>query len=107
MELTFDDLGLDAGVWTSGQTRYSWELEDAYHGIEVSGESDATDGARQRLRFSLDGLRRDLTGVDDSEYTATMKVEAWRNGERVGRPAVLSLRWDGGANGYRVVALRH
>ncbi len=107
LELTFDDLGLDAGVWTPGQTRYSWELQDTYQGIELSGDSDAINGARQTLRVGLDGLREDLAGVTYSEYTATMTVEAWRNGERVGRPAVLALRWEGGANGYSVVALRH
>jgi hypothetical protein len=105
LELAFDDLGLSAGVWQPGHTRYSWELKDTYHEIEAAGEQQASSEMRQTLRIDLPGLNESLPGVSETEYTAMLEVEAWRNGERVGRAAVVLLRWEG--TGYRVVGLSH
>ena len=107
LELAFDDLGLEANVWSTVQTRYSWELEDTYQEIKTNGDVDAAAGTRQTVRVALDGLNQSLADVSDSEYTATLKVEAWRDGERVGRSAVVLLRWEGLPAGYRVVGVRH
>ena len=105
LELAFNDLGLEAGLWEAGSIRYRWVLEDTYHGIETNGEGTAVPGAGQRLLIRLDGLDETLPGVSESEMTARLRVRAWRNGEPLGREAVIWLRWDGA--GYTVVGLRH
>ena len=107
LEISFDDLGLSAGVWRADQTRYAWKFEDVYHRIEARGEGDAARGGRQSLRIDLERIDRSLPGVSESEATATLRVEAVRDGRPVGREAVILLRWEGAEAGYRVVGLRH
>ncbi|MEE9132650.1 MAG: hypothetical protein V3U13_03745 [Gemmatimonadota bacterium] len=107
LEVAFDDLGIAAGVWTAGQTRYSWKFKDVYQGIEAAGEHTADPGERQSLRIALEGLDKGLPGVDDPEATATLRVEVRRDGKPVKREAVIYLRWDGSDSSYRVVGLQH
>ena len=107
LEVSFEDLGLRAGLWTAEQTSYSWKFEDVYHQLEASADHSGEVGPRQTLRIDLDGLDFDAPGVSESEATAKLSVEVLRDAEPVGREAVVLLRWEGVGVGYRVVGLKH
>jgi len=107
LELTFDDLGLAAGLSASHQTRYIWKFKDVYLDIEASGVSDASSTQRQSLQIPFEASNDRMPGVDSSKATATLHIDVERNGERVKRDAVVTLRWEGAQKGYRVVGLRH
>ena len=107
LEIAFDDLGIAAGLSTHEQTRYIWRFEDVYLGVEASGVSTAGSGERQSLQLSFQAPNDRLPGVDSGKATATLHIDVERNGERVKRDAVITLRWEGQEKGYRVVGLKH
>jgi hypothetical protein len=107
LELSFDDLGLAAEVWTAEATRYTWQFEDVYHRVNAAGEDTAAPGERQTLRIPLDGAMLSLEAVSEAEATARLKINVQRDGEFPGRAAEVLLRWLGAEAGYRVVGLRH
>jgi hypothetical protein len=107
LEVSFDDLGLEAGVWDAGRTSYTCVFEDIYHEIKLTFDHTASAGARQTLRIDLGDLDTGLPGVGASESTATLQIEAVRDGVRLKRGAVIHLRWEGAERGYQVVGLRH
>ena len=105
--IAFDDLGVTAGLSTPEQTRYIWKFKDVYLGTEASGVSAADSTERQTLQISLQPSGDRLPGVDSGKATATLHIDVERNGERVKRDAVITLRWEGPEKGYRVVGLKH
>jgi hypothetical protein len=107
LEVTFDDLGIAAGLSTREQTRYIWKFKDEYLGVEASGVSNAGSGKRSSLQIPFEASNNRLPGVDGGKATATLHIDVERNGERVKRDAVITLRWEGPETGYRVVGLRH
>jgi hypothetical protein len=107
LEITFDDLGIAAGLSTPQQTRYFWKFKDVYLGTEAGGISAASSSERQSVQISLETANGQLPGVDSSKATATLQIDVERDGERVKRDAVITLRWEGPERGYRVVGLKH
>ena len=107
LQIAFDDLGLEAGLWESENTSYTWKLTDAYLGIDEGGQSAAVPGTRQALEIRLGSYDSDAPSVGEAVSTGTLRVKAVRNGKRVGREASVLLRWDGAAAGYTVVGIRH
>ncbi len=49
LQSAFDDLGLDAGVWEPGETRYFWRFDDPASGTRGSGDLAADSGHRQAV----------------------------------------------------------
>ena len=92
---------------TPERTRYIWRFEDVYLGVEASGVGDAGSSERQSLQISFQAPNDRLPGVDSSKATTKLHIDVERNGERVKRDAVITLRWEGPEKGYRVVGLKH
>ncbi len=108
LEVSFDDLGLDAGVFEPAETTYRWEFEDVYFGIKSKGTEAARSSGRQAVSIDLgEGFDTSLRGVDEDEATSRLRIEVGRDVNWVGRSAELLLRWEGASAGYRVVGLRH
>jgi len=107
LEISFDDLGMAAGLHTDDQTRYIWTFNDVYLGIDAQGASVAGSGERQSLDIPFEPPNEQLPGIDGDQATATLHVNVERDGRRVKREAVITLRWEGPEKGYRVVGLRH
>jgi hypothetical protein len=104
LAVSFDDLGLETGVWTPGETRYSWRFEDPASGTYSSSSRAAGAGTRQTLRIEL--TADPSTEVDGDERFATLKISTLRS-RASGREAVVYLRWAGPRDGYEVVGLEH
>jgi hypothetical protein len=102
LELTFDDLGLDAGVWEPGATRYFWQLDDPASGTRSSGDRAATPEGRQAIGIELRRSPGDVPGA--AHDFAILRLVASREGVTSGEARVY-LRWTGSE--YRVVGLEH
>jgi hypothetical protein len=102
LELSFEDLGLNSGVWKSGETTYFWHFDDPASGTRSGGEGAAGSGDRQVIGLAL----RRLPPVAPSAENdfAILRLVASREGV-TNREATVYLRWDG--RGYRVVGLEH
>jgi len=107
LEISFDDLGIATGLYTDAQTRYIWTFNDVYLDIEAEGETVAGSSERQSLDIPFESSNQQLAGIDGDRATATLKVDVERDGRRVKREAVITLRWEGPEKGYSVVGLRH
>jgi len=102
LELSFDDLGLVAGVWDPEGTRYFWHFDDPASGTRGRGDRAARAGARQAVSIEP----RRTPGDDrsaDKEF-AILRLVASREGA-TSRAATVYLSWDGSE--YRVVGLEH
>ncbi|NIN73353.1 MAG: hypothetical protein GTO46_15800 [Gemmatimonadetes bacterium] len=102
LELSFDDLGLNAGVWGPGETRYIWRFADPATGTRSRGDGFADSGDRQVI--NLDLRRRPGDAPSAEEDFAILRIVASREGV-TNRAATVYLRWDG--REYRVVGLEH
>ena len=102
LELSFEDLGLTAGVWEPEGTRYFWRLDDPASGTRASGDEAADRGERQGVSLPLRRLPGDAGSAEKG--FATLQLVASRDGV-TNRAATVYLRWDG--HGYRVVGLEH
>jgi hypothetical protein len=105
LEVSFDDLGLEAGLWTADETRYAWRFRDPASRTEGRGEVRAVPGTRQTLRLALSESPAAGRASGDRDF-ATLKIVALRPGADE-REATLYLRWEGPDQGYRVVGLEH
>lgn len=104
LEVSFDDLGLTAGVWEPAETRYYWAFDNPPSRRMQRGDEAARAGHRQTIRLAL----ADLPGggpAEDSQI-AVLRLVAQRPGAQ-NREAVIYLHWDGAARGYSVVGLEH
>lgn len=107
LRLTFRDLGLEDGPWTAEGTTYRWRFRHEALEREAGGTAQASAGARQALDVPLGpSAGIDPGELSDDEQLARLELTA-RRGSAAGRPAVVFLRWEGPAEGYRAVALRH
>jgi hypothetical protein len=102
IELSFDDLGLDSGIWEPGETRYYWRFDDPASGTRSRGDRAAHSGDRQAVALELRRLPRDATSAE--EDFAILRLVASREAV-TNRAATVYLRWDG--QEYRVVGLEH
>ncbi len=105
LAVSFDDLGLEAGVWSPGETRYRWRFEDPASRTSSRGSRAAGPGFRQTLRIDL--ARPPAGGQTDPKgQFATLRISALRP-RASNREAVIYLRWAGPRDGYLVVGLEH
>ncbi|UCC81785.1 MAG: hypothetical protein JSW46_12335 [Gemmatimonadota bacterium] len=102
LELSFDDLGLNSGVWDSEETRYFWRFDDPATGTRGGGDRAADPGDRQAISLELRRLPGDAPSAEQD--FAILHLVASREGV-TNRAATVYLRWDG--RGYRVVGLEH
>ena len=105
LAVSFDDLGLQAGVWDPGETRYLWRFEDAAARVFSRGSRAARAGARQTLRIDLPATPAP-GDLGRERAFATLRISAVRP-RASNREAVLYLRWVGPPAGYEVVGLEH
>lgn len=104
LTVSFEDLGLRAGAWRPGETRYRFELEDPSRDARATGTVAASPGGgRQSLdiRLPTGGERRG----DGETALATLRIAALRDGG-AGRPATVYLD-PSPDDGWRVVGLEH
>lgn len=102
LELSFDDLGFESGVWESGATSYFWRFDDPATGTRSGGDQAADSGDRQVISLELRRLPGDAP-VAEKDF-AILRLIASREGV-TNREATVYLRWDG--REYRVVGLEH
>lgn len=107
VRVSFDDLGLQRGLWTPEETRFQWRFRHRALRRERSGLGHAAATERQSISLGFSDQREpaDLV-LSDEEAIATLELTVLRSG-RGGRKALVYLRWLGPGRGYRVVALRH
>ena len=107
--LSFEDLGLDRGVWQPGATHYAWSLSHPARGIDASGEAPARAGA-QSLAITVPA-GASAAELEGEEALAQLRVLAVRDvyhmDDEEPRAATVWLRWDGRAGAYQVVGLEH
>jgi hypothetical protein len=103
--VSFEDLGLNGGVWDAASTRYRWEVHDRKRGLESVGEQTAVAGARQSLALALERHALNSPPAEPDEL-AELRIRAVRPAAD-GREAVVYLRWMGEEVGYQVVGLTH
>lgn len=104
VEIRFDDLGLRDRVWDAADTRYVWTFEDDHLGLRSGGTTPARPEVRQTVRLELSTMRD--TAPARRNAKATLRVLADRPDAST-REAIIYLRWEGRASGYRVVGLEH
>jgi hypothetical protein len=109
LALTFQDLGIDRGVWTPSSSSYSWTLSHPARGIEASGSGSARAG-EQRLEVAWQG--GPSGNLEGEEALARLDVLAVRDvyhmpAEKKARAATIWLRWNASAGRYEVVGLEH
>lgn len=105
LAVSFDDLGLEAGIWTPGETRYLWRFEDPASRTLLHGERAARAGARQTLQLELNESPTPGRLPAEREF-ATLRVRAIRPGA-ANREAIIYLVCGGLEVGYEVVGLEH
>ncbi len=105
LDLSFDDLGLEVGLWTPGETRYAWQFENPGAGTRISGEEPAGPGTRQTLRLRLQQLPENGGSAVAPDYPI-VRISVVRPGASR-RKATGYLQWKGPAVGYAVVGLEH
>ena len=101
LQLSFRDLGIERGVWATGETIYDWRFDDAERHATGSGSVQAGSKPEQFLDVSWTGPRG---GGGRSDAVATIEITTRRPGTTP-RPATVFLRWEG--QGYRVVGIAH
>lgn len=120
LEVSFEDLGLPAGIWRPEETRYAYRFEHPARSVSVRGElggeeslraeeqaSRAAGSWRQVVRFALDPASREgQPDLSDRERIATLTIAAQREGAD-GARATIYLRWLGPGEGYLVAGLTH
>jgi hypothetical protein len=102
LAVSFEDLGLTAGVWRPDATTYVWRFEAAGGGLQAQGRQSATASRRQSIRIPV---------APNDAHTregaiATLRVVARRPGGD-GREAVVYLEPVGPAGSYEVAGLTH
>ncbi len=105
LAVSFDDLGLEAGVWPPGETRFLWRFEDPASLTLVRGERAARPGRRQTLQLELREPPTLERRFAEREFT-TLRVRAIRPGA-ANREAIIYMIWRGTEPGYEVVGLEH
>ena len=105
--VSFDDLGLGAGLWEAADVEYYWIFEDEYLNVTVGSSQLATPGARQRLEIRSSRFGDDAPAVGESQASARLRIDVKRGGKLLGRPATILLRWEGPNKGYAVAGLLH
>lgn len=107
-EVSFEDRGLEASVWTASQTRYEFQFRHDARSVKRSGTQAASPGAdRQSVQIQLGGIRSAAQiSPAGSPSPATLEITAVRpRAEK--RVATVHLIWNGDERGYEVVALEH
>jgi hypothetical protein len=104
--LSFEDLGIEQGIWLPRATRYQWTFSHGARRVEGSGDGSAQAG---KQRLDVTWVATDERG-DDGEL-AVLRVTALRDRyytlDPDPRAATIWLRWDESAERYRVVGLEH
>ena len=108
-QLSFQDLGIERGVWLPSATWYRWSFSHPARGIEVEGRAGAGSG-EQSLAVAWEG-GGEGAGLDAREQLAVLSVLAvrdryWMDDEDP-TAATVWLRWDAASGRYRVVGLEH
>jgi hypothetical protein len=108
LSLSFQDLGIDKGIWAPSSTRYEWSLSHPARGIESSGGGTAKAGMQQLDITWSGGSAGSLQG---EESLAVLRVLAVRDKYYQSPPdpraATVWLRWNASAGRYEVVGLEH
>ncbi len=104
--VSFEDLGLEAGVWQTDETTYRWRFRDPASGTRAEGVEAAVRGPGQRISIPLQTVAGVEPAPANGDGLATLHVAAIRPGCD-DREAVIYLRWTGSARGYEVVGLTH
>jgi len=110
LTVSFDDFGIQAGVWEAANVTYAWTFRHAALGIEVDSGSRAVEAGLQRLTIGgLDaGAGREL---DLEDAVATLEIRAINsaapNRGRKNRTATLYLTRNPGGAGYTLSGLDH
>lgn len=106
--LSFEDLGLSAGVWATSETLYEFAFRHDARSVEFTGSEPAMAGAkRQSIHLPLDqGGDQASMSLSDKQSLATLKITATRP-RAEDRSATVHLRWNGDGAGYEVVGLEH
>ncbi|MGD2217315.1 MAG: hypothetical protein PVJ64_11175 [Gemmatimonadales bacterium] len=102
LAISFDDLGLAAGVWEPEETRYFWRFDDPASATRISGDRAADSGDRQAIGLELPRLPGEAASGEGD--FAILRLVARREGV-TDREATIYLRWGG--HEYRVVGLEH
>jgi hypothetical protein len=105
IDVSFDDLGLRAGVWDTEETRYAWRFEDPESSTKTAGEAAAQAGQRQAIRLEL-GQTTAPTDVRVHRRPATLRITVLRSGE-TRREAVIYLEQRDAYAAYEVAGLEH
>ncbi len=104
--VSFEDLGLVAGVWQADETAYRWRFQDPASGTRAEGVEKAAPGPHQRISIELRSVPAGQPAPANDDGLATLHVAAIRPG-CTEREAVIYLRWTGEHRGYDVVGLTH
>ncbi len=106
LTVSFEDLGLEAGVWQADETTYRWRFQDSASGTRAAGAEEAAPGPHQRISIELRTAPGAEPAPANADGLATLHVAAIRPG-CTDREAVIYLRWTGEAHGYEVVGVTH
>ena len=106
--LSFEDLGLSAGVWVTSETRYEFSFRHDARSVEFTGSEPAMAGAkRQSIRLKLNQGRDQASNpLSDEQSLATLRITATRP-RAEDRAVTVHLRWNGDGAGYEVAGLEH
>ncbi|UCF19206.1 MAG: hypothetical protein JSU87_14965 [Gemmatimonadota bacterium] len=105
LNISFDDLGLAAGIWSPGATRYEWRFKEPRCRTSLGGERAAGASARQVIPIELPGQPEACSAPGQTDF-AVLEVKAIRPGAS-GRAAKIYLSWSEEQSIYRVVGLEH
>jgi hypothetical protein len=113
LEIRFDDLGLEAGLWKPEDVSYRWELEHAELDRDWNGTTvPRPDGSRSRIRLTPARSEEESSPgalpLHGGQELARLKVsvEHTRDGVRQ-RPVTVWLEWSESTDSYRVAGLEH
>ena len=113
LEIRFDDLGLEAGLWKPEDVSYRWELEHAELDRDWNGTTvPRPDGSRSRIRLTPARSEEESSPgalpLHGGQELARLKVsvEHTRDGVRQ-RPVTVWLEWSEPTDSYRVAGLEH
>ncbi len=105
--VSFDDLGIQAGIWKASVTTYRWRFEDPSLGVSAEGEEQATPSrGRTSLRLDIGVSREQLRSPAADDELATLRITSLRPGAEA-PVSTIFLRRTGSDPGYRVVGLTH
>jgi hypothetical protein len=105
--LSFEDLGIERGIWRPEATRYRWTFSDEARGIESSGEGAARAG-EQLLEVTWGTAERKAKAGGELAVLRVLAVrDRYYMDGRDPRAATIWLRWNESAGRYQVVGLEH